>query len=60
MMRENLQAMSQSELQAYGNALMKAYAQGGDRVVMGGRMTRSEIIAELKAVGVELKERAAR
>lgn len=59
-MRENVQAMPQSELQAYGNALMKAYTQGGDRMVMGAQMTRAEIVAELKAVGVELKERAAR
>lgn len=59
-MRENLQAMPQSELQAYGQALMTAYTKGGDQVVMGGQMTRKEIVAELTAVGAELKERAAR
>lgn len=59
-MRENLQAMPQSELQAYGKAVMKAYGQGGDQMVMGAQMTRREIVAELAAVGTELKERSAR
>lgn len=59
-MRENLQTMPQVELAAYGQALMRAYAAGGDQMVMGGQMTRAEIVAELKAVGVELKARAAR
>lgn len=59
-MRENLQTMPQSELAAYGQALMRAYGQGGDQMVMGGQMTRAEIVAELKAVGIELKARAAR
>lgn len=60
MMRENLQAMPQSELKAYGAAVMTAYAKGGDQVVMGGQMTRAEIVAELKAIGAELQERATR
>ena len=59
-MRENLQAMPQSELQAYGAAVMKAYGKGGDQTVMGGKMTRNEIVAELKAIGVELKDRVER
>lgn len=39
---------------------MRAYAQGGDQMVMGGQMTRKEIVAELKAVSAELKKQAAR
>lgn len=59
-MRENVETMPQSELQAYGKALLTAYAQGGNRMVMGGQMARRDIVAELQAVGAELKARAAR
>lgn len=56
-MRENLQTMPQSELQAYTYALMLAYKKGGDQLVLGGPMTRAEIVAELTAAGAELAAR---
>ena len=55
-----IERMPQEELVVYGNALMAVYLKGGDHMVFGRQMTRREIVADLKAVGAELKERQER